>query len=75
VPHNPIHDHIRAAASRRHDETTRLVTHMLAHCWPGGAHDRTEPVAKSWLRRWRPASHAAPTPVCGCTTGRCTLCN
>jgi len=51
--------------------------HGLTHgCLPGAASaDRSEPAARQWLRRWRPARAAAAVPVCSCTTGRCVVCN
>jgi hypothetical protein len=51
----------------------------LAHalhrwCWPGGG-DRTEPVARGWVRRWGPNLLGEVAFDCTCTAGRCTLCN
>ena len=53
---------------------------------PGDAHrralvaraahvDRAFPVAREWLRRWRPQPMVATPPDCGCAAGRCAVCN
>jgi hypothetical protein len=48
---------------------------MQRYCWPGGAGDRTEPSARNWLERWRPARAAGPIPACSCAHGHCAVCN
>ncbi|MEA2211397.1 MAG: hypothetical protein QOF83_1345, partial [Solirubrobacteraceae bacterium] len=52
-----------------------LVQSISAACWPGGAHDRADPVAVEWVRRWRPRAGHAVRAVCSCRVGRCALCN
>jgi len=47
---------------------------LLARCWPGGG-DRSVPAARAWLRAWGPARASGPVPACGCSTGRCGVCN
>jgi hypothetical protein len=47
---------------------------LLARCWPGGA-DRSVPAARTWLRAWGPARAITPVPACGCSAGRCDVCN
>jgi hypothetical protein len=69
-----ISDYIRAAA-RPDGETRRLITYILSSCWPGGMDDRSEPVARGWLRMWGPVKLIADVPTCGCEHGRCTICN
>ncbi len=66
--------HIRAAARPEH-ESTRLARTLLGACWPGGPHDRTDPVARGWLRMWGPVKVVVTPPRCGCEHGRCTVCN
>ncbi len=66
--------HIRAAA-RPDGESARLTRAVLDGCWPGGSHDRTEPVARGWLRMWGPVKVVVSPPRCGCQSGRCTICN
>jgi len=66
---------IRAAAGRTPADTDRLAAMLREGCWPGGAVDRSEPGAREWLRRWRPASSAPPMFECSCARGRCRVCN
>jgi hypothetical protein len=73
--HDEIREHIQSAAVRQSAERRRLTARMLRRCWPGGAEDRTEPAARNWIRRWRPAKGAAILPACSCASGRCVLCN
>jgi hypothetical protein len=70
-----IREHIAAVSARDEAETTTLISRIQRACWPGGAGDRTEPSARSWLKRWRPARAAAPVPACSCAHGRCAVCN
>lgn len=69
-----IRQHIATIQVRDDAETASLVRRIQRACWPGGA-DRTEPSARSWLQRWRPARAAAPLPSCSCAAGRCLVCN
>jgi hypothetical protein len=69
-----IHDHIRAAG-RPSGETGRLVGAIVGAAWPGGVVDRTDPVARGWLRMWGPIKLVVAVPECGCEYGRCTICN
>jgi len=66
--------HIRAAA-RSGPESGRLTTHIADACWPGGPADRTDPVARGWLRMWGPVRIVVAVPACGCARGRCVICN
>jgi hypothetical protein len=66
--------HIELVAHRRPADADRMVAVLLGESWPGGG-DRTEPGAREWLRRWRPARNAAATPACACARGACTVCN
>jgi hypothetical protein len=66
--------HIRAAA-RPLGETDRLAAAISDACWPGGVADRSEPVARGWLRMWGPARLVVDVPVCGCARGHCAICN
>lgn len=67
--------HIRSTAGRTGAENGRLVSELLSRSWPGGEHDRIEPAALDWVRRWRNSSAALPVPLCSCRTGYCRLCN
>lgn len=52
-----------------------LAAALHRWCWPGGAADRTEPVARGWVRRWGPNLLDEVEFDCTCREGRCTLCN
>jgi hypothetical protein len=72
--HEPVRRHIDLIAGRSHADATRLARHLHDGCWPGGG-DRSEPAALEWVRRWAPATRAAPSPVCSCAHGCCAICN
>ncbi len=52
--------HIESVSSRAESDTDRLVSAIFRGCWPGGIGDRTEAVAREWVRRWGPR-RAAPS--------------
>jgi hypothetical protein len=66
--------HIASIASRTRRDAELLANVLHGRSWPGGG-DRSEPGALDWVRRWRPAGPTPPTPLCGCASGRCLLCN
>jgi len=70
-----IRDHIATVSGRDDAETQSLIGRMQRYCWPGGAGDRTEPSARNWLERWRPARAVGPIPACSCAHGHCAVCN
>ena len=60
----------------QYDKTRERRLSASAHgCWPGGSADRTEPMARQWVRLWRPAQSLAALPACSCAAGRCAVCN
>jgi hypothetical protein len=67
--------HIAARACRTAADHDRLASHLRGWCRPGGATDRTEPVARGWVPRWGPARLDAVVLECTCAQGRCPLCN
>jgi hypothetical protein len=67
-----IRAHIVSAAG---PSARRLAARMFGVCWPGGATDRTAPIARLWFSQWRPAKSAVSVPVCSCSSGHCTVCN
>jgi hypothetical protein len=69
-----IREHIARLAAGRDQADQQLIA-GAADCWPGGPADRTEPVARLWLRLWRPARSVATLPLCSCAAGRCGVCN
>jgi len=52
-----------------------LADSLHRWCWPGGGEDRTEPVARGWVRRWGPNLLDEIVVDCTCAHGRCSLCN
>ena len=66
--------HIRAAA-RPSGESERLTRVLSNALWPGGSADRSDPIARGWLRMWGPVQVVAEPPRCGCADGHCTICN
>lgn len=71
-----IREHIATVRVRDSDETASLIRRIQRACWPGGvASDRSEPSARRWLERWRPARAAGPVPACSCARGHCQVCN
>jgi hypothetical protein len=71
---NPLALHVRAAA-RPEEETDRLLAHLVETCWPGTTADRSEPVARGWLRTWGPVRFVVDVPRCRCDRGHCRICN
>jgi hypothetical protein len=61
-----LSDHLEAIATRRHDARVLKAA-------PGP--DRTEPVAREWVRRWGPAPLGTALPDCSCAAGHCAVCN
>jgi hypothetical protein len=70
-PPDDIRAHIEAIASRSERDLAELSERLSAR----GAHDRTEPGALAWLRRWRPRGPVPAAPACECADGRCLVCN
>jgi len=60
--------------SSAHERPT-VIGRIVTTCWPGGTADRAEPVARGWLRHWRPATANLALPACSCAGGRCAVCN
>ena len=62
------------AARRSHRDDHTLLSGMRDRLWPGG-HDRSEPVARTWVRSWGPRTMPVTLGECACATGRCGTCN
>jgi hypothetical protein len=71
MDHDLLAGHLEQAERR----SQRLAQALFAQCWPGGAGDRTQPVAREWLRRWLPKPMPLSAPPCSCPVGRCGTCN
>jgi hypothetical protein len=67
--------HIRYVHARTRADSDEFAGLMLRWVWPGGHDDRFDPVAVEWVRRWNPRTLVAGDAECGCTVGRCTVCN
>ena len=67
--------HIAAMERRTSADHERLADILRAWCWPGGPEDRTEPVARGWVRRWGRACAHTVSVECTCAQGRCAACN
>jgi hypothetical protein len=70
-----VHDLIGAAHRDPPGGRAALADALHRWCWPGGGADRTEPVARGWVRRWGPNLLGDVAVECTCAQGRCTLCN
>jgi hypothetical protein len=70
-----VRAHIESIASRTRRDLVQLTDRLHVRSWPGGGHDRNEPGARDWLRRWRPSGPTPLLPLCGCAQGRCVVCN
>lgn len=55
----PLSDLLDALADGR---AARHADTMMRRCWPGGAADRSDPVALEWVRRWSPQQGCAADP-------------
>ena len=78
MPEQPRHTLVAslltALAARTPAETVVLTARLRERSWPGGD-DRTDTLAREWLRRRGPRG-AAPAPqYCTCGDGRCGVCN
>ena len=49
--------------------------HRRALVDAGSRDDASMPIARDWLRRWRPRRMTVDAPVCGCARGHCAVCN
>ena len=65
---------LTSLAARTHAEKVVLTARLRERCWPGGD-DRTDALAREWLRQ-RGLKAPTPTPDgCTCGSGRCRVCN
>lgn len=70
-----LRSHIESIAREPAELRGALAVQVLGRAWPAGHHDRSEPVAVDWLRRWHPRGPAPLPPACTCAAGGCALCN
>ena len=78
MPEQPHHTLVTglltSLAARTHAETVILTARLRERCWPGGD-DRTDALAREWLRRRGPKAPAPAPDGCTCDSGRCSVCN
>ena len=78
MPEQPNHTFVTgllmSLASRTHAETVVLTARLRERCWPGGD-DRTDALAREWLKRRGLTVHNPETVDCSCGSGRCRVCN
>ena len=55
-------------------ETVVLTARLRESCWPG-SDDRTDALAREWLRRQGPVLTIPSVAPCTCSSGRCRVCN
>lgn len=79
APDELIRAHIQTIARREQDDYTVLADSLHGLSWPDGGLDRRHPEATTWFRRFAtlaPANRPTPIPrACGCSLGRCLVCN
>ena len=74
-PERDVQAHIALVARRTNSDIRVLTEALHGRSWPDGGSDSTKPAARIWLRYWRPGGPTPPLQHCGCTTGRCLVCN
>jgi len=65
---------LTSLAARTHAETVVLTARLRERCWPGGD-DRTDALAREWLRHRGPQAATPSSDGCTCASGRCRVCN
>ena len=65
---------LTSLSARTSAETVVLTARLREACWPG-SDDRTDALAREWLRRRGVAARTPETVGCTCPTGRCRVCN
>jgi len=65
---------LTSLAVRTHAETVVLTARLRESCWPG-SDDRTDALAREWLRLGGPGGAVPQIVGCSCHTGRCRVCN
>jgi len=65
---------LMSLSARTHAETVVLTARLRETCWPG-SDDRTDALAREWLRRSGPGITTPSVAPCTCGTGRCRVCN
>ena len=75
IDHTLVAGLLTSLSARTHAETVVLTARLRERCWPGGD-DRTDALAREWLRRRRASAPTRRRPsACTCDSGRCRVCN
>lgn len=71
-----IRQHIVTLAQREPSDYAVLALALQSVTWPDGGRDRRHLDAQGWFDRFLHGSGAEVAPrSCGCSTGRCLVCN
>jgi hypothetical protein len=73
-----IRQHIVTVGRRDPGDYVVLAEALQTLTWPDGGMDRRHPDADAWLNRFMRLQGDGPKPIpraCGCTMGRCLICN
>jgi hypothetical protein len=74
IDHTFVAGLLTSLSARTPAETVVLTARLREACWPG-SDDRTDALAREWLRLGGLGADV-PRPVgCTCHTGRCRVCN
>jgi len=65
---------LTSLSARTPAETVVLTARLRESCWPG-SDDRTDALAREWLRRSSPTLTTPSVAPCTCESGRCRVCN
>ena len=74
IDHTLLAGLLTSLSARTPAETVVLTARLRESCWPG-SDDRTDALAREWLRRRGLAVPTPKTEGCTCATGRCRVCN
>jgi hypothetical protein len=74
IDHTLVAGLLTSLAVRTHAETVVLTARLREACWPG-SDDRTDALAREWLRLGGPGVEVPELVGCSCHTGRCRVCN
>ena len=67
--------HVRYLRARTKDDADQFAGLMLRWAWPCGHADHFDPILAEGMRRLPRPLRFDDSVGCGCTAGRCTLCN
>jgi hypothetical protein len=74
IDHTLVAGLLTSLAARTQAETVVLTARLRETCWPG-SDDRTDVLAREWLRLRGPSLTSPSLASCTCGDGRCRVCN